>query len=200
MSQTLLAALKALTLPETLAVALGIAYLLLAVRRSRWCWLAGAASSAIFGVLFARARLPMQAALQVYYVAVSVYGFRQWSPAGEAAQPAVSTWPWRLHLAAGAGVVLVSVLTAQWLERETRAAWPYLDSLTTWASLFTTWLVARMKLENWVYWVAIDAAIAFLAAAQKLYLTGLLYAIYAVIAISGFISWRRAYRSEHVPS
>jgi hypothetical protein len=48
-------------------VLLGLVYAILAVRRSRWCWVAGGASAAILIWLSAQARLPMQAALQAYY-------------------------------------------------------------------------------------------------------------------------------------
>jgi nicotinamide mononucleotide transporter len=198
MIDALLAGVRAISLAEAISVLLGLAYLLLAVRRSRWCWLAGGVSSAILGYLSVRARLPMQAALQIYYVAMSVYGFRHWSRTGAESERAVTTWPLSHHLAACAAVLVASVISAHWLARETQAAWPYLDSLTTWGSLFTTWLVARVKLENWAYWVVIDAVLVFLFAAQGLYFVELLNALYVLIAIAGFMSWRKSYRASRV--
>jgi nicotinamide mononucleotide transporter len=191
-----IAGLKATSALEALSVLLGLAYLLLAVRRDRWCWLAGGASSAILVYLSARARLPMQAALQVYYVAMSVYGFWYWSAREGAAERNVTTWPLRLHLAALGAILFASVVSARLLAAETRAAWPYLDSLTSWSSLFATWLVARVKLENWVYWFVIDAALAFLFAAQKLYFVALLSIIYVGIVVVGFLSWLKPYRQR----
>lgn len=199
MIDELTAALRATSGPEILSVLLGVAYLVLAVRRSRWCWVAGGISTAILAVLALRAHLPMQSALNVYYVAMAVYGFQHWSAPGDAA-PRISIWPARWHLIACAAIVVLSIATARFLARETQAAWPYLDSLTTWASLFTTWLVARMKLENWVYWLLIDAAQVFLYAAQRLYLIALLNAVYVVLAVAGFVSWRRTYQAELVRS
>lgn len=196
MIETLIAGLRRISALEAVAVLLGLAYLLLAVRRNRWCWVAGGVSSAIFAYLFLASRLPMQAALQVYYVAMAVYGFWHWSETSAAEEQAVSTWPLARHLAACAGILIVSVLSAQWLARETRAAWPYLDSLTTWASLFATWLTARVKLENWLYWVIIDAALVVLFGAQKLYFTALLYVVCVGIAVAGFASWRKSYRAQ----
>ena len=54
------------SLVEWIAVALAFAYVLLAIRQSRWCWPAAAASAAIYLVLFARGGLPMQAAQRCY--------------------------------------------------------------------------------------------------------------------------------------
>src|SRR6202035_3700135 len=64
---------------EAVSVALGLAYAVLAIRRSRWCWATGGLSSAIMIYLSLNARLPMQAALQVYYVVISVYGWWHWT-------------------------------------------------------------------------------------------------------------------------
>jgi len=181
---------------EAVSVVLGLAYSVLAIRRSRWCWVTGGLSSAILIYLSLNARLPMQAALQVYYVVISVYGWWHWTRE-EAAQGTlvVSTWPLRKHLAACAAVVLVSALTARWLATQTQAAWPFLDSVTTWGSLYATWLQARVKLENWLYWLCIDSVLAFLFGTQGLYFVALLSVVYLGISAVGFIRWLRTYRT-----
>jgi nicotinamide mononucleotide transporter len=195
MMQALLAAVRAVSAVEVISAVLGLAYLLLAMRRNRWCWVAGGVSSAMLAYLSLRAQLPMQAALQIYYVAMSVYGYWYWSRTSAQSGQAITVWPVSRHLLACAAVVAASILSARWLARETQAAWPYLDSLTTWGSLLATWLVARVKLENWLYWVLIDAALVLLFAAQALYLFALLNALYVVIAFAGFLSWQKSYRT-----
>jgi nicotinamide mononucleotide transporter len=67
---------------EALAVLSSLVYVALAVPRSRWCWVAGGVGSLIYVWLFARARLPMQSLLQVWYVGVAVFGFLRWSHEG----------------------------------------------------------------------------------------------------------------------
>jgi nicotinamide mononucleotide transporter len=191
----IMAGLAATTPLEAASVVLGFAYSLLAVKRSRWCWVAGGLGSAILIYLAAGARLPMQAALQAYYVAMSVYGFWHWSRAEGEATREVTTWPLRNHVLAWVAVVIVSAITARWLASQTLAAWPFLDSLTTWGSLFATWLVARVKLENWLYWIAIDSVLTFLFAVQGLYFVALLSAVYLVVAVVGFLKWLKTYRT-----
>ena len=56
------------------ATLLGVAYVVLAARRNRLCWLAGALSAALVGALSVMRELPMQGALNAYYVGMSVYG------------------------------------------------------------------------------------------------------------------------------
>lgn len=182
--------------PEAVSVALGLAYSVLAIRRSRWCWVTGGLSSAIMIYLSLNARLPMQAALQVYYVVISVYGWWHWTREEEAQGTLlVSTWPLRKHLAACAAVLVISALTARWLATQTQAAWPYLDSLTTWGSLYATWLQARVKLENWLYWICIDSVLGFLFGTQGLYFVALLSVLYLGFSAVGFIRWLRTYRT-----
>lgn len=192
--QRLLEGLLATTWPEGVAVVLGLAYIVLVRQRSRWAWAAGGASAVLYTWLFARADLPMQAGLQVYYVGMSVYGWWHWSRPGTTAR--ISTWPWRWHALAIGGVLLLSGAVARWLSAETQAAWPYLDSATTLASLLATWLVARMKLENWAYWIVIDAVLAFLYAAQGLVFTAALFLLYLLIAAAGFRTWLHSYRTQ----
>jgi nicotinamide mononucleotide transporter len=195
-----LAQLAATSQLERLSVLLGIGYSVFAAFRSRWCWVWGALSSAILVYLFARARLPMQAGLQVFYVGMSGYGFYCWVRQEQEDQSAVTTWPARAHLVAAIAILVASALSARWLSLETGAAWPFLDSVTTWASLVATWLVVRMKLENWLYWIAIDLVLTYLSFMQRLPLIAVLYATYLVISAVGFATWLKNYRQQPRPA
>ena len=88
---------------ELAAVAFGVAYILLAIREHRACWIAGGVGTAIYGLVFLDAGLPMQAALQVVYVALSVYGWLAWRRAPADTAP-VRSWSWTRHLAAAAAI------------------------------------------------------------------------------------------------
>lgn len=195
MLQRLLDALLDTTPLEAAAVVLGILYAVLAVRQKRSCWIAGGLSASLYVHLAFAAALPMQGSLQVYYVAMSVYGWLQWSRAGPAA-PAIGTWPLRNHAIAIPLALLAAWPASLLLQRETHAAWPYLDSLTTLASLLATWLVARSRLECWLYWIAIDAALVFLFAAQGLVFSALLFLVYLNVSVLGYRTWRRRLRAQ----
>ena len=64
----------------------------------------------------------------------------------------------------------MTTVSGNLLTTNTDAAWPFLDSFTTWASVVTTFMVARKILENWIYWIVIDALSILLYAARGLYL------------------------------
>lgn len=201
MIESFLADLRDTSVPEALAVVLGLAYSVLAVRRNRLCWIAGGTSSAILVYLFARQHLPMQSVLQVYYVGMSVYGFWHWTTQRDAAgERPVSTWaPWK-HGVAWLAILGLSALSARWLAQETQAAWPFVDSAVAWASVLATWFVARVKIENWLYWIATDIVLVFLSVQQGLAFVALLYLGFACIAAVGFVTWLRALRNQQTPA
>jgi nicotinamide mononucleotide transporter len=193
---SLVADLRSTSWPELASVVLGIAYALLAVRQRRECWLFGGASSLLLVWLAARASLPMQALLQACYVAMSGYGFWQWGRGADDRPPGVATWPLSSHLFAGLVIAAATWLLAPWVSAWTHAAWPRLDTATMLASLLATWMVTRVLLENWVYWIVIDAISLFLYAAQGLVFVSTLYLAYMVIAVFGYAAWRKKLHSQ----
>jgi len=180
---------------EMLAVALAIAYLLLAVRQNRLCWVAAFISTAIFTALFWQVQLLMQSALNVYYMAMAVYGWWHWTHGGgdEGTVP-VTRWRWQRHGIVLAGVVLCTLLSGYLLGLHTEAAWPYLDSFITWGAVVTTFMVARKVLENWAWWMVINTLAIFLFLDRGMLLTAGLHLAYLVISVFGWRSWLRDYR------
>ena len=82
---------------EAIAVAAGLVYVVLILRRNRWGWVAGALSSSIYIVIAARARLPMQSLLQMYYVGMSAYGWYSWKHNAEQEEGRIFRWRLRSH-------------------------------------------------------------------------------------------------------
>jgi nicotinamide mononucleotide transporter len=193
--EEILAGLAATTPVEGLSVVLGFAYSVLAVKRSRWAWMCGGLSAAILVVLAWNALLPMQAALQAYYVVMSAYGFWRWSKDEGAATRAVSTLPLSMHALACVGILVASVVSSYFLADQSRAAWPFLDSFTTWGTIFATWLAAQVKLENWLYFIVFDAISVYLFVAQGLMFVALLFLAYVIVATFGFLSWFKTWRA-----
>jgi len=184
---------------ELLAVLLAIAYLLLALRENSLCWYCALASTAIYTGLFWDVSLLMESGLNVYYMAMAVYGWWQWRGSKGAdsnamtqkSAIAISSWPLQNHLLAWAVIAALTLVSGSLLTNNTSAALPYLDSFTTWGSVLTTWMVTRKILENWLYWILIDSVSIFLYIDRGLHLTSLLFAAYVIIVVFGFFAWRR---------
>ena len=143
--------------------------------------------------MFWNVSLLMESALNVYYMAMAVYGWQQWKfGGGEGNTLPVSRWRPLTHVAVIALVLAMTTVSGNLLATNTDAAWPFLDSFTTWASVVTTFMVARKILENWIYSIVIDALSILLYADRGLYLYAALFAAYVVIAVFGYLGWRRS--------
>ena len=191
---------EALNAFEIIAAVAGVAYVVLAARRNRLCWIVGAVCSAFIAVVSALSALPMQASLNVFFVGMSVYGWWSWTSSSAQGEVPVRVWRFAWHIGAVLVVLALSFSSARWLATETDAAWPLLDSLTTWFSLLATWLQARAFLENWLYWVAIDGVLVFLFYARDKIFLASLNLLYIGIAAATFVVWRRKFRMQMVPA
>ena len=181
---------------EIVAVIFAVLYLLLAIRQNIWCWYCAAISTAIFIFVYFSANLYMEALLNVFYFGMAVYGWRQWSSTGDTASNLpVTTWSERTHFTAIAAILMLSIVSGFLLTQFTDAAYPYIDSATTYAAVWATYLVARKVLENWWYWLVIDIVSVFIYWSRDLELTAVLFVLYVALIPMGIVSWTRSYRS-----
>ena len=201
---SLIQAADAWSLWELAGVVLAIGYLLLAVRENVWCWYFAFVSTAIYTVLFWDVSLLMESALNMYYMAMAVFGWYRWTRGGAGQgggenakhhQLPIRSMSTRQHGLVIAAIAVLSVVSGYLLSRYSVAAWPYVDSFTTWASVITTYLVAQKYLQNWLYWVVIDTVSIPLYIDRGLNLTALLFVAYVIIAVAGYISWRNHFRN-----
>ena len=180
---------------EIFAVVMAVAYLLLAIRQNIWCWLCAGISTAIYVWLTFVAKLYMDTALQVFYFAMAAYGWYVWTTGRrDGHEKPVVVWPVSTHAIAVALICAVGAANGYLLDTRTDAAFPYLDALTTWAAVWATFLVARKVLENWWYWLVIDAVYVFLYWSRDLKWTAGLFIFYILLVPIGIASWTRSYR------
>ena len=176
---------------EVAAALLAVLYVLLAIPQKLSCWVAAFVSSCLYVWIMFGARLYMESVLNVYYAAMAVYGFWQWQHGAGGASLAVCRWPAARQAPGLLVVVGLSAVTWHFLRRYTPAAWPFIDSMVAWSSVFATYLVARKVYENWYWWLIIDSVSLYLCFTRGLYLTMLLNALYVGLSVIGLRQWRR---------
>ena len=175
---------------EPTAMILAIAYLLLAIKQNISCWFAAFFSSLLYFFVMYSAGLYMEAGLQIFYCIMAVYGWTQWRitlPGNS--KFLVKTWNRDQHIKAILLIILLAIVSGWALEKFTNAALPFLDSLTTWGAIVTTYMVAKRLLENWIYWFVIDTISVFLFYSRGLILTSILFLVYLIIIYFGYKSW-----------
>lgn len=182
---------------ETAAVLSAIAYIVLAIRESIWCWLFGVLSPALFIIVFYDAGLFWETLLQFFYIAVAIYGFFSWRgvPAG-GKQKTIVVWKPSHHLAVITLTAALALAGGLWMSRVPDAALPYLDAFTSIFAVLATFMVAWKVLSNWLYWIVIDLASMWLYVQRDLYQSAALFGFYVILAIIGYLTWRRSYRSR----
>jgi nicotinamide mononucleotide transporter len=163
----------------------------LAIPQLLSCWLAAFLSSCLYVWVLFGAHLYMESVLNGFYALMAIYGFWQWQHGKGGGTLAVTRWGIERHAAGAAGVLVFSMISAFFLRRFTAAAWPLVDSMVTWSSVFATFLVARKVYENWHWWLAIDSVSLCLYFNRRLYATMLLFAVYLVLIVIGMRQWRR---------
>jgi len=188
---------RAQSVPEVIAVVAAIAYLGFAIRQQIVCWLFAAISTAIYIGLFIEAKLYMESLLNLFYLVMAGYGWYVWRSGGQGGHDRpVVIWRRSVHLKAIVALGLLSLLSGYLLNRYSDAAFPYVDSLTTWFAVWGTFLVARKVLENWWYWLLIDIASVFIYWSRDLQLTSLLFVVYVIMIPFGIISWTKSMREQ----
>lgn len=179
---------------ETLAVALGISYLLLAMRENSLCWYCAFFSTAIYVYIFGDVSLYMESALNVYYMGMAVYGWLQWQKGGaNHSGVEIVRWTAKHHIICILVILIASVISGYLLSVNTDARLPYLDSFTTWASVLTTVMVARKVLENWLYWIVINSVSIYLYIDRDLDQTAAMFTLYLVLSVLGYVAWKKNY-------
>lgn len=179
---------------ETLAVALGISYLLLAMRENSLCWYCAFFSTAIYVYIFGDVSLYMESALNVYYMGMAVYGWLQWQRGGaNHSGVEIVRWTAKHHIICILVILIASVISGYLLSVNTDARLPYLDSFTTWASVLTTVMVARKVLENWLYWIVINSVSIYLYIDRDLDQTAAMFTLYLVLSVLGYVAWKKNY-------
>jgi len=209
--ESILASIQEISPVEIAAVLTSIAYAWLASKNNIWCWLFGFLSPILtMYALYFYFQLYAEVYLQVYYIAMSIYGFYTWKfgkqnkevtnqeKVGSTEQgKAITMWPLKKHLLFIVSGFILTFILGTLLKNYTAAASTFIDSFTTIFAILATFMTARRILENWIYWIVIDSISIYLYFDRGGYLFALLFIAYTLISVYGFIHWRKELRLSH---
>lgn len=191
---------------QIIGIALGLLYLWLEYRANVWLWVVGAIMPIVHGALYFRQGLYADFAMQAYYVAAGVYGLVVWlrggalrtskRSGGDDSQIKIAPTPSRLVIPLVVAFVALHGAIYALLVHFTDSTVPFWDSMTTALSVVAMWMLSRKYIEQWVVWGVVDAITVGLYIYKEIPLTSGLYALYTVLAVIGYLRWRRIYRSS----
>ena len=178
---------------EIVAFVLSIAMVLCNFRVNPWAWPLAIVSSALYGLLFASSRLYGEASLQLLFIVVAFWGWWQWllGRGADGTPLRVHVLPLRARWAIGVLTLAAWPLLGWVLDHHTDSDVPYLDALPTVGSIAGQILLGRKLVENWPVWLIVNLFSLGLFALKALWLTVLLYAVFAVLSVVGWRVWQR---------
>lgn len=184
-----------MSLLEIIAVILGLANIVLIVRRSLWNYPFGIAMVSLYCLIFVEARLYSDALLQIFFFVLNVYGWLNWSGARTAETGVPVRWLGVRGLLIWATTgVAASLLWGLLMHRQTDAAAPYWDASVAMLSIVAQLLMARRYIDNWTFWIIVDCLAIPLYWSKGLQLTAGLYVIFLLLSLTGLFQWMRARR------
>lgn len=180
---------------EVIAVIFGLICVWLTIRQNIWCWPTGLVQVTLYIAIFYHVKLYSDLLLHVIYVVLQIYGWYHWLHGGRGRQALpVSTLGRQAQIGWPAVAVFGTLGWGYLMAKYTDAAVPYGDAFTTVASLIAQWLLARKRLESWLFWISVDVVAIGIYWYKSLYLTSGLYAVFLVFAMLGWATWRNDLR------
>ncbi len=178
----------------------GLLCVLYLIRENVLTFLFGILYVLVSFVVFWKARLYGDFLLHIFYLILNIYGWYHWTR-GKGLEDKLAITEqstrqkfWTLLLS-----VLMIYIFAQFLMSLPRLAdgipapsLPYWDSTTSVLSVTGMWLTARKKIDNWYYWLLVDILATGIYAYKSLFFYAVLYLIYIVLAIVGYMAWRKS--------
>ncbi|GGH73995.1 MAG: nicotinamide riboside transporter PnuC [Bacteroidetes bacterium] len=178
---------------EIAGVVLNIAYLILLIKRSVYCWPMGILGSGLSIFIFLNSQLYSEAILFFFYVLIGIYGWVKWagnSDSSNQIQPI--RWKVMQHISAISIGILTTLGLGYFFSSQTDASRPFEDALSTGFAFVASFLEARRVLTGWFYWIAINGFSIWLYADRGLILYSGLSVVYTAMSFYGYYSWRKA--------
>jgi nicotinamide mononucleotide transporter len=183
------------SLLEWIAVLSSLFYIVFIARKNSRAWFFALVGSSIYVYLCFISQFYLETILQLFYVSMAIIGWLLWNKKQEIPFKIIQ-WKGKQHMV---NILISSILTlilGNFFQVYTDQALPYLDAFITVFSLSATFMVAYKVLENWLYWIVIDIVSMPLYAYRDLNLTVALFGIYTIVAIVGFVRWRRTFKLQ----
>ncbi|MDN5284479.1 MAG: nicotinamide riboside transporter PnuC [Mucilaginibacter sp.] len=180
---------------QWLAVALGVAEVLLARSNNIWLYPTGILATALSILLLMEAQLYAESALNVYYVVMSIYGWIYWIKKRDLPPVKITfsnknEWIISLVISLGGWAVLYILLKS--FTPSNVPVWDAFVSATAWAGM---WLLARRKVENWILLNVSNLFAVPLLFYKKLPMFAVLTVFLFVVAIFGYFEWKKKAKS-----
>lgn len=180
---------------QIVGTTLGLIYLWLEYKANIWVWVVSALMAITHGTLYLNSGIYADAAMQLYYLLAAIYGLVVWKRnSKDEKSGSIKHTPVRWILPLVAVYAVLHVVIYSVLTQFTDSSVPFLDSMSTALCVVATWMLSRKLVEQWLVWLVVDMISVGLYFYKGIPLTALLYTLYCVLAVAGYMRWRRECR------
>jgi nicotinamide mononucleotide transporter len=182
---------------ELLGAILGLLYIFFSIRQHILTWPTGLFTSLLYIVVFLKSGFYADMGLQVYYVAISIYGWYYWlkggknDPVASQKQVRARKTPRKILFYSLLATIVIYGGLLLILLNLTDSTVPYMDALTTALSITATWMLAKKYIEHWLIWIFVDLISAGLYVYKELWPTVVLFVVYTLMAVLGYLEWKK---------
>jgi nicotinamide mononucleotide transporter len=179
---------------ELIAVFFGLCSVWYAKKDNIWVFPTGLVSTSIYAYLLWQWSLLGDSMINVYYFIMSIYGWYHWTrKKDDVDEFPVSVMSSKEKVMA----VIIFVLTiffviVVYLYFNKFTSWySYLDTLLTAIFFVGMWLMAKRKIENWLFWIVGDLLSIPLYLLKGYTFTSFQYIVFTIIAVYGYLEWKK---------
>lgn len=186
---------------EVIGTIVGLVYLWLEYKASIYLWIASIIMPAIYIFVYYDAGLYADFGINIYYLGAAVYGWLVWRFGNKSKaqkELPITQMPMKSWLKVSMVYIVAQLLIAWILIEYTDSNVPWWDAFTTVLSVVGMWMLARKYLEQWWVWIVVDVVCVGLYIYKELFFTAGLYAFYAIIAIFGWLNWKRLMNYQQI--
>jgi nicotinamide mononucleotide transporter len=180
---------------EIVAVIFGFLSVWSSKQNNIWVFPTGMISTGIFVYLLLKWELLGDMMINGYYFAMSIYGWYIWTRKVDSTHvtPISKTTSWEHKMSAVIFIATIGFVFIVYKSFDKWTSWvAYVDTLTTAIFFVGMWLMARRKVENWIYWIVGDLISIPLYFYKGFTFTSIQYFGFTFIAIYGYIAWKKS--------
>lgn len=187
---------------EFIAVVFGIASVWFSKKENILVYPVGLINTILYIFISVRSHLVGEAAVNLYYTIVSIYGWILWAKKDVSKRPVLhitfsTAKEWIRESAFFLSFYIIIFLCLSYLKKEfAPGALPAADAFASATAFTGMWLMAKKKVESWYWWIATNIASIPLYFVKGLVFTSFYYLVLLVLAVSGLLEWSKKAKNQ----
>lgn len=199
---------------EAFATVFGILSVYFSIKKNIWVYPTGIISTLIYVYILFNFGLLGDCMINVYYTVMSIYGWVLWAKNSDDHVHVEVSWATKKEWLYGILLFAISLILVTvvyyykpYIDNQFSMEnislglyhldWGnWLDVITTSVFLVGMWFMAKRRIENWVFWIIGDFICIPMMIYKGLGITSVQYLVFTIMAIQGYITWKKSLRKS----